>query len=218
MHTVLIVIVSILIGMMSLMTYNAFREKPLSDQKTTKETKEIKKITLPTGKIIEETIITPSVSSSSSNDENNSSWQKYTSIPLGFSINHPADVLPQKQGEKIVFSKWGPSQIEGSEFFDGISLSFSAGNYTSGFDDAVNRKLQEVKDGPAYVTSSKIQTETIANHDARSFETLTMGKSRYLYIDKGHGEYLEIIDSTVDPSHQGFTTTVSQMLDSLQIL
>ena len=154
---------------------------------------------------------------SSSTTTSTNSWKTYSSTPLGFSISHPSDLEPIKQDETIVFSKWGPSQKEETEFYDGISLTLSAGFYNGAFESLVNQQLEEIKNWPTYVSSSEIKALSLAGKEAYSFETVTMGKATYYFIKKNQTEYFKIVDATNDPTNQGFDTIISRMMSSLQI-
>lgn len=217
-RTSAIIVLSILIGIFGYLTYNSLftnlssdQNKKLNTNTQSTQPQEAANVPIATQEIQTDIPTIPSSLAPSNN------WQKYTCVPLGFSITHPADLNPQKQGETIVFSKWGPSQKEGTEFYDGISLSFSSGFYNNIFDNVVRQKLQEATDWPNYVSSTDPQALTMSNREAWIFEVVSMGKSKYIFVKKSDTEYLEIVDSTKDPTRQGFENTVTQMLDSLQI-
>ncbi len=203
-RTPLIIIISVLIGIFGFMTFQSM---------TSKSSKPIETITVqPTA-----ASSLPSESPASPTTSSNNSWEKYSSVPLGFSIDHPADLPPKKQDETIVFSKWGPSQKEATEFYDGINLTFSRGTYSGDFYSVASQKLQEVKDWPTYVSSTEIKALALAGKEAWSFEAVTMGKGVYYFIKKSNNEYIEIANSTNDPTNQGFENIVSQMLTSLKV-
>jgi len=201
--TPLIIIISMLVGIFGYLTYQSMTSKPT--QSTVPANYENSPSNSPTG-----SSLVPTTSS-------NNSWEKYSSIPLGFSINHPADLAPKKQEETIVFYKQGPSQRDETEFYDGIDLTFSSGTYNGDFYSVASQKLQEVKDWPTYVSSAEIKALALAGKEAYSFEAVTMGKAVYYFIKKNSNEYIEIANSTNDPTNQGFENIVSQMLTSLKI-
>lgn len=145
------------------------------------------------------------------------SYVTYNNIPLGFSISHPEDIPPQKQGETMVFSKAGPSQKPETEFFDGLSLTINGGVYSGDFKKVADQKLAEVKDYPTFVSSTGLKALALAGKEAWSFTAETMGKSTYYFIRQEGNRYLEIIDTTIDPTGQGFEDIVSQMLSSLKV-
>lgn len=201
-RTPLIVIISVLIGIFGYMTYQSMTSKSTAPTETNLEN-------IP--------VSSPTVSAVTPTTSTDNSWEKYSSVPLGFSINHPADLSPTKQAETIVFYKQGPSQGGETEFYDGISLTFGSGMYDGNFESLVNTKLQEVKDWPTYVSSTEIKALTLAGKEAYSFEAVTMGKATYYFIKKNQTEYFEIVDATNDPTNQEFKDIVSQMLTSLKI-
>jgi len=203
-RTPLIIVVGILIVVFGYITYQSMTNKPSIP--VTSE----KKITEPS--IASEAVVLLSPTESLQTD-----WETYSSIPLSFSISHPSDLLPKKQSETIVFSKWGPSQKEDTEFYDGLQLTLSFGSYDGAFESLVNQKLEEIKDWPTYVSSTDIKALTLADKEAYSFEAITMGKATYYFIKKSPTEYFEIIDATNDPTDQGFKEIITKMLISLKL-
>jgi len=144
-------------------------------------------------------------------------WVIYENTPLGFSITHPADLPPQEQAETIVFSKWGPSQQRGTEFYDGISLIFENGQYEGSFLSLVQGELAKTKEWPTYESSTDLEAVAVAGREAWSFKVVSMLESTYIYIKKNDHEFFRISNNTQDPTDQGFEQIVDRMLDSLQL-
>jgi hypothetical protein len=201
-RTLLIIIVSILIGVFGYMVYQSTINKPLVPAQN---------------KIIEPSVTSEPIISPLQAEPSQITWPTYSSTPLGFSINHPDDLQPKKQEETIVFSKWGPSQKEATEFYDGISLTFSAGFYNGTFESLVNQQLEEVKNWPTFVSATNIKALVMAGKEAYSFEAVTMGKATYYFIKKNQTEYFKIVDATNDPTSQGFNEVITRMLESLKL-
>lgn len=202
-RTILIIIVSILIGVFGYIIYQSMGGNP--------------PVSITENKVIEPTITAVPTVLPSQTESTQSALKTYSSIPLGFSIDYPPELEPIKQGETIVFSKWGPSQKKDTEFYDGLNITFSAGSYSGSFETFVNQQLEEVKNWPTYVSSTNIKALVLAGKEAYSFEAVTMGKASYYFIKKSPTEYFKIIDATNDPTNQGFANTIKQMLGSLEV-
>ena len=63
-------------------------------------------------------------------------WKTFTS-PEKFSLKYPLDAKVQENGSIVSLGIWGPTQKEGTEFYDGISLSFKIGNLSKGYQQRV---------------------------------------------------------------------------------
>jgi len=149
-----------------------------------------------------------------------SEWETYTNNIYGFSIKYPKEVNTREdQDDYVIFSLLGPTQKEGTEFFDGISLTFRFGSYTTDdFEAFVNEKISEINsDGLSTVQGDKKQV-TFNSIPGYSFTVEGLGIFDYIYLDKESGEYLEIVDATKDPASQGFNDTVEAMLSSLELI
>jgi len=57
----------------------------------------------------------------------------------------------------------------------------------------------------------------MAGKEAWSFEAVTMGTATYIFVKRNQTEYLEIINSTKDPTGQGFEAIVEKILRSLEL-
>lgn len=215
-RTILIVIVLIAIGFFGYLTYQTTFTQPVI--KTTPTT------AAPTQETVQQQpdlsltpIISRPITPVNPTDTIQKSWKIYTSVPLGFSINHPNDMEPIKQGETIVFTKTGPAQKEGTEFFDGISLTFSTGGYNNDLYAAVNKELNKMKEWPTYESSTEIKSVSYAGKNGYSFSVKAMGSHTYIFLPRTNYEYLIITNTTADATGQGYEKIVSQMLSSLWI-
>jgi hypothetical protein len=146
-------------------------------------------------------------------------WQTYRSEEHGFSIMHPTDIdVEQRAREAVRFFKVGPSQVEGTEVFDAISLTFNSGS-TEGesLRDFVEARHNEVKSEPVTESVSDIEPVNVSSYSGYQFTVVSLGEFTHIYLPKGESEYLHIINSTVDPTGQGFDETVETMFSTLTI-
>ena len=145
-------------------------------------------------------------------------WETYLSSVLGFSLKHPAEVKANEDAvnNSVYFSQLGPTQKEGTEFFDGISLSVKTGSLggktLKEFVDAVG-----VDDAVAQIVSGP-EVTMVAGLSGYKLRIRGLGEFDYYYFQKGTNGYLELVNNTMDPGNQGFLQTASLMMESLKIL
>lgn len=145
-------------------------------------------------------------------------WETYTSSEYGFLIKHPKDVKQETTSEGEQFSKMGPTQTTGTELFDGISVVITSGNLgEDDFEEFVSKKYDEIKNDPIQPQVGERMSVTIAGKSGYALRVKSIGDSTRIYLPKGDSEYLEIINSTVEPTNreQTFQKTVDTMLSSL---
>ena len=146
-------------------------------------------------------------------------WEVYESVEHGFKIAHPPDVLQEpRPGEEVRFVKFGPTQQLGTELYDGISVSFDSGQVTGegGFEEFVRSEYVRLSADPGASSVSDFGEVTVGAHTGYAFRESGLGEFTHVYLPKAGGSgYVHIVDSTVDPTDQGFVDMVRQMLDSL---
>lgn len=152
--------------------------------------------------------------------EPTANWETYTSSELGFRIKQPSEVEVQfdEANQTVSFMQFGPTQREGTEFYDGISLSFRSGSLEgSTLMEFVESAAQEIRDsGVSEVTMEPTPT-TVAGLQGYTMQVRGLGEFTYYYLPVGTDRYLEIVDATQDPESQGFEETVEMMLSTLEV-
>jgi hypothetical protein len=143
-------------------------------------------------------------------------WMTYES-ESGWSIKYPKEVTLQ-EGNVTSFIMLGPTQKEGTEFYDGISLTISLDTLgTNTLKELVDIKAKKIEDDPVSEIVDGPVPITIANLSGYRLTTKGFGTFEYYYLPVEETGYLEIIDATKDPTGQGYGKTVEAMLDSLVI-
>lgn len=144
-------------------------------------------------------------------------WKTHTNTKCGFSIKYPDELTVDEARGCVHFSLWGPTQKTDTEFYDGISLLFDSGQLG-------NKTLKELVEEEAdefkvvgEVLISPAET-TIAGVAGYTVKASGLGVFTYFYVSHKPGIYLEIVDSTVDPTGKGFQKTVDLMLSTLKFL
>lgn len=194
----------------SLILFGAALVIARSQTNTTNGTQSIPSSTAPTN------IVLPSIDVSVPGN-----WVPFTSEKYGFFIRYPLDVNHQTTQEGEQFYKLGPSQSQGTELYDGISVGIKSGSISGkSFEDFVKQKHIDMKNDPLQPQVGDINQVAIGGIQGFSFRVSSIGDSTFIYLPKGEREYFEIINGTVEPTNreQTFQKTVEQMLSTLKAI
>jgi len=128
-----------------------------------------------------------------------------------FSFKYPLEgEIKEYDDGSIVVSQWGPTQKEGTEFYDGLSMSFRVfdpeGKTLKETADEKYLQLKEVFETTQPVVAS------VAGESGYAFRVQGYVRGDYYYVAINESLYLEIIDATKDPTNAGFTTTSEKIL------
>jgi hypothetical protein len=162
-------------------------------------------------------VVTPIPTMPTPTPEPTGDWKTHTNAKCGFTIKYPPELSVDENRGCVHFSLWGPTQKTETEFYDGISLLFDSGQLG-------NKTLKELIEEEAAVFQDvgevlipPTQT-TIAGVSGYTFKARGLGVFTYFYVSHKSGVYLEIVDSTVDPTGKGFQKTVDLILSTLKFL
>lgn len=145
-------------------------------------------------------------------------WQTYVSETHNLSIKHPADVeVRQNLDGSFSLTKIGPTQAEYTEFYDGISLIFNSTSSGSNLKDYAQRKYDEAKTAPVTEEISSLNQTQVAGFQGYEYKVRAIGESIYIYLSQSDNRVLEIVNSTVDPTDQGFNAIANKILSTLAI-
>lgn len=152
-------------------------------------------------------------------DYNRLSWKSVTNKEAGYIIDYPANMEVDSQANGTqVFQFLGPTQQAGYEFADGIRLVLRPGIYNQENIGKFVEAQKEIYEAQAETkTKSMIHQRNIAGRGGYSFEVNGSFRRNYIYIPLEGKNYLEIEDSTIDPTGQGFEGVVDEMLLSLKV-
>jgi hypothetical protein len=144
-------------------------------------------------------------------------WSTFSKEGVGFTFIYPPDLeYREYEDGSYSVSKWGPTQEEGTEFYDGISLSFKTGD-TGGatLEEWANSKYTELME---VFETTEPQTTTLAGTSGYKMHVKGIVEADYYYLPLGTSSYLEIIDASKDPTSAGFYATVQAILASLSLI
>lgn len=141
-------------------------------------------------------------------------WPSYVKKDAKFSLKYPENLKAEEGDDgSLYLSLWGPTQKEGTEFYDGISLNFKEASLGG-------KTLKEVADGRREEFSGVFETDEpsevhLGGLLGYKFHVKGNVEADYYYLSLGENSYLEVMDATIDPASSGFAETVKLILSTL---
>lgn len=144
-----------------------------------------------------------------------SGWKTYNDKEGKYSFKYPPELtLKEYEDGTVSVYLWGPTQKEGTEFYDGLNLSFKKGDLGGKtLKQIVDKKVSELS---GVFEVGPVSQVTISGVSAFKFHVKGYVEGDYYYLALSQG-YFEIIDSTKDPTNKGFAQTASEILSTLKI-
>jgi hypothetical protein len=138
-----------------------------------------------------------------------------------YQVKYPTDLaINEREGSIISISKWGPTQIEGTELFDGFSVTFqpkelpgvSPIDYAnSQIEEMLNTGISELLAGPTAITVNGYKGVTYTGQG--------LGKYKHFILASNDNLMLMQISLLVsDPGNIGFQETVDQIISTFSFL
>ena len=156
---------------------------------------------------------TPTVSPESTST---AEWEIHES-DKGWSMRYPEGV-EVTENRAVSFMMFGSTQKEGTEFYDGISLTVRSGALGGlTLKEFVDDKVTEIENDAVSQVVSGPTAVTLSTYSGYRLTTTGFGTFEYYYLPLGETGYLEIIDATQDPEKIGFEETVKMMLNSIVV-
>ena len=146
-------------------------------------------------------------------------WITHTANNICYTFKYPQEVeLKERKQENLIhLSLWGPTQKADTEFYDGISLTFSFPLDTGGMDlkSYVDSKIEEFKQ---FGEILKPREEIIINGiKGYTYTAEGLGIFQYIYLQSPDKSCtVEIVNATFDPTNQGYLQTVDQILSTFE--
>jgi hypothetical protein len=144
-------------------------------------------------------------------------WETYSSDELGFNISHPSEMTVDEQQaiEGIRFLLIGPSQTQGTEMYDGISMTINVDTHNAdSFQDFIDEQHQETNDATNPEVGD-IEQVTVAGLQGYQFVVNSLGEFTHIYLPLEGNKYAHVTYLMEDPENQGFQEILDTMLSSL---
>lgn len=157
---------------------------------------------------------------SSAEDELTAGWLSFSKSGVPYTFKYPKELkLTEQEGFNL--SLWGPSQKADTEFYDGISLTFSLPVELQGvsLEDYVAKKILSIKElGVSEVTKPQEEI-TVNNISGYTFTESGLGTFQNIFLPSPDKKsVIEITNGTKDPTSQGFGKTVQTILATFKFI
>jgi len=186
------------------------------------------KSTVPVTACISGNAITPSESPKSTVPtavKVSDSLTEYKNTRWGFTMTYPKDLMVETADDgKIAITKWGPTQKENTEFFDGISIVIDQGQIGTNKNllDLINSDIEQEKEQlvPDYkmieqpspfITWYKTGGLTYRFQDS-------FGQTTKYYLPLNTDKFLILMVRVMDPTNLGFESAATKIVESIKIL
>lgn len=133
-----------------------------------------------------------------------------------FSFSYPSETeIKEYDDGSIAVTRWGPTQKEGTEFYDGLSISFRAfDSEGKTLKETADEKYLELKE--VFETSQPV-VGSLGGVSGYTFHVKGYVEANYYYIAVNPSLYLEVINATKDPSGAGFSELAEKILMTLSL-
>lgn len=145
--------------------------------------------------------------------------ETYTDENLGVSLSFPSDMEIQEEDDWFRVYKWGPTQMEDTEFYDGIVVLFMKEDNPENLE--VEALAQQVLESELELNGEVINPVTKISYGqlvGYEFTILSFGESSSFFFENNAGDVIRIAHSVEDPENQGFNTKLIQILQSLKTI
>lgn len=145
-------------------------------------------------------------------------WQTHTDEKHGFSMDYPSALkVEETAAEAVKFTLLGPTQRQGTEIFDGISVTVRTATHSQeSLKDYVDSRVQKIERvGDVIQEPEKV---VLNGNNGYRYEKVTAGRSTVLIFPFSQGEVINISYAAPDPQNRGYKEVVKEMVSSFEIL
>lgn len=146
-----------------------------------------------------------------------SDWENYSNPDIGFMIRHDPDLQLAARGKTDVsFYKWGPTQVEGTEVYDGMSISFRKTALDSSFEAYANEQIglfEQVGE-----ITEPLHDLKVNGIPAKSFKASSLGDFTIIFVPIDDKNIIEIGYLVPDPGNLGFQNTIDKILSTFTLV
>lgn len=138
-----------------------------------------------------------------------------------YQIKYPTDLTAnEREGSVFTISKWGATQTEGTELFDGFSITFQPRELPNVTPiEYANSRIKEMVDtGISEITAGPTQI-TVNGYNGVTFTQVGLGKYKHTVLSSKNGVMLMHISLLIaDPGGIGFQKTIDQILSTFKFI
>ena len=139
---------------------------------------------------------------------------------LIFSVQLPTDVDSEHKANYLHITKFGPTQKQGTDFYDGINIWFYQKNLDGNtLEQVVDQDIENIS--PEITIIKAKQVLAINGYFGFSYTIdgpFGVYESKFLTNPYSKNKYVEIVIGVFDPTNKGFATEVSRILSTFNFL
>lgn len=146
-------------------------------------------------------------------------WKTYTTST--YLVKYPEDLITREdEGSTIAISKWGPTQTEGTELFDGYSITFQIKEVSDTTpQEYADTLISETKDVGISEITEEPSAITINSYQGVTYTEEGLGTYKHIILGSDNNSSLMLISIIVsDPGNLGFQETVDQILSTFEFV
>lgn len=167
---------------------------------------------------IKEDVETENQLSQSPTPDPTTDWETYKSP--AFQVKYPNNLISGGDESTLNIAKWGPTQTEGTELFDGYSITFQikelADTTPQEYADTLISETESV--GISEITKEP-SAITINNYQGVTYTEEGLGTYKHIILGSNNSTSLMLISVLVsDPGNLGFEETVDQILSTFKFI
>lgn len=146
-------------------------------------------------------------------------WMPFRSDSMGLSLYHPPQMsVTQMEDGLVRLLVTGPSQVMGTEMYDGILVTLFKKPYQAGsLRELVERETEQKKNDPVYIEVSDIEEVRIGNTLGYAVIESSLGEFTQIYLPAGPNEYVQLTYIMEDPTNQGYAQILNTLLQSIEL-
>jgi hypothetical protein len=137
-----------------------------------------------------------------------------------YTIKYPNGLdLKAEEEDVLVLSKWGPTQTEETELFDGYSIALKTDETSQTPEEYADVLIEEIKDLETAKITKDLEPITINDYEGVTFTEEGLGTYENIILGSDKSSVLILITVIVsDPGNLGFQETVDQILSTLEFI
>ncbi len=143
-------------------------------------------------------------------------WKTHSSST--YEIKYPTDfTFHLAEASTAILQKWGPTQKEGTELYDGISLSFEPREISTTLTNFTNSLIKGIEDQGMVEITEDPKSISLNNYQGLTFTEEGLGTFQHIILEKGSDSaFIHITFSISDPGNQGFEQIKNQILSTFK--
>lgn len=150
----------------------------------------------------------------------NTQWEAYENGTVGIRLDYPSVMIREPSPNPVAdasvsFVYRGSTQTEGTELFDGISITVSRGRHDVPLETYVEAQMEDARNVGSITQSEHIVR--LADQDAIAYTAVTLGTHDHYFIPLENDQYLHVSTMSPDPENVGYDEVVADILATLEI-